>query len=83
MVAVAEAKDEEVADLCFRIRDIREGWIAPNVLAEADPGAKHAVERPGVLAGVGGGGGLESSAEVSCVCVEGGRCSSRQPPGCG
>ena len=83
MVAVAEGKDKEVAELGFGISDIREGWIAADFVAETDPVAEHAVEGPGVLAGVGGGGGLESSAEVSCVCVKGGRCSRRQRSGCG
>ena len=83
MVAVSEPEDEEVAELRFGISNIREGWVAPDFLAEADPVPKHAVERPGVLAGVGGGGGLKSSAEVSCVCVKGGRWSSCQVPGCG
>ena len=83
MVAVSEGKDEEVAEPRFRISDIREGWVATELVAELDPVAKHAVKGPGVFAGVGGGGGRESSAEVSCVCVEGGRCSRHQPAGCG
>ena len=83
MVAVSESEDEEVADLRLGIKDIREGWVAPDLLAEAHPVPEHAVEGAGVLAGVGGGGSLESSAEVSCVRVEGGRCSSCQVPGCG
>ena len=82
MVLVSGCKDEEVTELCLRISVIREGWVAPDLITEVDPVPKHAVEGPGVLAGVGGGGGLESSAEVSCVCVEGGRCSSRQSSGC-
>ena len=65
MVAVAEGKDEEVAEFRFGISDIREGWIAADLVAEADPVAEHAVEGLGVLAGVGCGGGLESSAERS------------------
>ena len=83
MVAVAESEDEEVAEPRFGVSDIREGWVAPDLGAEADPVPEHAVEGPGVFAGVGCGGGLESKAEVSCVCVKGGRCSRRQPPGCG
>ena len=83
MVAVAEGEDKEVAEFRFGISDIREGWIAADVVAEPDPVAEHAVEGPGVLAGVGCGGGLESSAEVSCVCVKGGRCSRRQRAGRG
>ena len=83
MVPVSEGKDEEVADLRFGIRDIREGWAAPELLAEPHPVTEHAVEGAGVLAGVGGGGSLESSAEVSCVRVESGRWSSCQVPGCG
>ena len=80
MVPVVEGEDEEVAEPYLGISDIREGWVAPDLVTEADPLPKYAVEQPGVLAGV--GGGLESSAEVSCLCVEGGWCSSCQPSGC-
>ena len=83
MVPVSECKDEEVTEFCFGIIDIREGWVAPDLIAEADPVAEHAVEGPGVLGGVGCGSGLESKAEVSRVCVKGGRCSRRQRSGCG
>ena len=75
--------EEEVAELCFGISDIREEWVAPDFVVEADPVPEHVVKRPGVLAAVGCGGGLKSSAEVSCVSVEGGRWSSCQVPGCG
>ena len=51
MVAVAEGEDEEVAEFRFGISDIiREGWVAPDLVAEADPVAEHAVEGPGVFA---------------------------------
>ncbi len=83
MVAVSEGEDEEVADLRLGIKDIREGWVAPDLLAESHPVPKHTVERAGVFAGVGGGGSLESSAEVSCVSVEDGRRSRCQAAGCG
>ncbi len=83
MVAVSEGEDEEVADLRLGIKDIREGWVAPDLLAEPHPVPEHAVERAGVFAGVGGGGSLESSAEVSCISVEGGRQSRCQAAGCG
>ena len=53
MVAVAEGEDEEVAEFHFGISDIREGWITADFVAETDPVAEHAVEGPGVFAGVG------------------------------
>ena len=70
--AVSHAKDEEVAQLVFATRDVREvGWVA-EFLAEELPSSDVGGVGFACLPGVGCGGDLESSAEVKIeACLDG------------
>ena len=96
MQAVPESKDEEDAqpglvrvtvegapEVLVRVSDITEGWGEPVLVAELGPEAEEGGLSPlGLLGGV-VGGGLQSSAEVSCETHTLGSCRNCQGQGCG
>ncbi len=83
VAAVVDGEDEEVGDSSFGIRDITEGWVGPDLLAEGAPVPEGPAPSLVGFAGDGCARELQSSIEVSVVLVSGGRWSSRQGVGCG
>lgn len=65
------------------VRDITEGNGPVLPLTELDPITEEAVLGAVVLGGVGCGGELESSSEISLELISLGRCSSFQGCDCG
>jgi hypothetical protein len=82
-LSAPEAKDEEVGDLVFLSNDVRQARINPNGAAKASPQSEYLVSSFVGLGSVGGGGDLESSAEISREAVSGAKVSSCQGAGCG
>ena len=65
MLAVAASKDEEVADFVIVSRDITEGWLSAQQVAEGDPGGKDLVARVVGLGDVSGRDKQQHRVEVS------------------
>ena len=83
MLAVVVSKDKEVADLVVMSRDITEGWLLAQRVAEGDPGGKDLVTRVVGLGDVSGGDKQQRRVEVSCEAISCLRCSSCQGLSCG
>ena len=62
-VAVLEAVDEQISDLGFLVKDITEGWMRVDGLAELDPAAKGVIFGASGFARGRGRGDLQRSAE--------------------
>ena len=80
--AVAESKDEEVAELLLRLQAI-EGSGDSKLLAEVAPDTKDFVGRFSSFGSVGSGGDLERRAKISLEAMALGRCSSCHGLDCG
>jgi hypothetical protein len=80
--AIAESKDEEVAELLLGLQAI-EGNGDSELLAEVAPDSKDFVGGLSSLGSVGSGGDLERSAEISLEAMSLGRCSSFHGLDCG
>ena len=71
-MAVSESVDEEEADLSFLARDITEGWVFPDGVAEVNPSAKGIVLGSTGLTRGRGRGDLQRSAERSGELISSG-----------
>jgi hypothetical protein len=80
--AVAEAKDEEVAQDFFAVESAEGAGLA-FFSAEVGPDAKDLAGGLSSFGGRGLGGDVESSAEISCEALSGGRWRSCHGAGCG
>ena len=69
--------------MVFLVADVAQGGVVAQVAAEGRPAAKDLVSAPPMLDGVGLGGDLKRSAEISDEAVSGSRCSSRHGVSCG
>lgn len=82
-LSLTQAKDEEVAEPCFKEWDITEGWGSSVGPAEVFPLVKDG-EAPGASLGAKSGvSGVQRKAEISCEAISGRRGSCFQGFGSG
>ena len=62
---VSHSKDKEVAQLGFKQRDITEGWVLSEVLAESCPGVEDDISGSSSFGDKSGVCGLQRKAEIS------------------